>query len=180
MSTATRSRHWRFADARSVQPCTLMLRGLYLSQEFLQQGRGIVLLPDHVKSQPYIHINNWQQHNASGAMPAGGFREPRDPDLALDKTQHRVAFCRLLNNVWSVQATARARLHHSVIEGWIDPAMEPDERHVPQIPQANSFSLRQRMAFGLLVPRRDSGGKPHVQSRQGPFCPARTADAPTP
>ena len=48
-----------------------------------------------------------------------------------------------------------------------------------QIPQANAFPLRQRMAFRhgkdhsvqrelpmlqLLVPRRDSGSKPHVES----------------
>jgi len=38
------------------QLCPLMLRGLYLSQEFLQQGRGVALLPDHVEGQPYIHI----------------------------------------------------------------------------------------------------------------------------
>ena len=35
-----------------------LLRGLYQSQEFLQQRRGIVLLPDHVEWQPDIHINN--------------------------------------------------------------------------------------------------------------------------
>jgi hypothetical protein len=59
---------------------------LDLSQEFLQQRRGIALLPDHVEWQSYIHINNWQQRNASGAMPSGGFSDPRDPDLALDTT----------------------------------------------------------------------------------------------
>jgi hypothetical protein len=85
---------------------------LYLSQEFLQQRRGVVLLPDHVEWQPYIHVNNWQQDNASGAMPAGGVSEPRDPDLALDKTQHRIAICGFLNNVWSAQAP---RAHASII-----------------------------------------------------------------
>jgi hypothetical protein len=156
---------------------------LYLSQEFLQQERGIVLLPDHVEWQPDIHINNWQQDNAAGAMPAGGFSEPRDPDLALDTTQHRIAICRLLNNMWSDQASASARLHHLVIEGWIDPAMEPDKRHVAQIAQANSLSLRQRMAFRhgkrhpvqrelpmlqLLVPWRDSQPAMWVTATQLP------------
>lgn len=40
-------------------------------------------LPDHVEWQQYIHINNWQQHHASGAIPASGFREPRDANLAV-------------------------------------------------------------------------------------------------
>src|SRR4029450_8866258 len=114
-----------------------ILRGLYMSQELLQQRRGVVLLPDHVEWHPDIHINNWQQNNASGAMPTRGRREPRNPDLALDKTQYRVAIRRLLNNARSAQATASTRLHHLGIEGGIDPAMEPDERHVPKIPQAN-------------------------------------------
>src|SRR4029450_5896937 len=156
-----------------------ILRGLYMSQELLQQRRGVVLLPDHVEWQAYIHIKNWQQNNASGAMPTRGLSEPRDPDLALDKTQYRIAIRRLLNDVWSAQATASARLHHSVIEGWIDPAMEPDERHVPQIPQTKPCSLRKRMTLGrgedhsvqrelpmleVLVPRSYSSSKPRVQS----------------
>jgi hypothetical protein len=112
-------------------------------------------------------------------MPTRGLSEPRDPDLALDKTQYRIAIRRLLNNAWSAQATATTRLHHLVIEGGIDPAMKPDERHVPKFPQANPSSLRQRMTLGhgedhsvqselpmlkVLVPRSYSCSKPRVQS----------------
>ena len=57
--------------------------------------------------------------------------------------------------------------------------MEPDERRVPEIAQANSFPLRQRMTLRhgddhsvqgellmlkVLVPRSDSRSKPGVQS----------------
>src|SRR6476619_3047596 len=112
-------------------------------------------------------------------MPTRRLSEPRDPDLALDKTQYRVAIGRLLNNAWGTQATATTRFHHLVIERGIDPAMEPDERQVPEIPQANSSVFRQRMSFRdgkdhsvlgelpmlqLGAPRRHRGGKASVQS----------------
>ena len=84
-----------------------------------------------------------------------------------------------LNDARSPQATASACLYHLVMEGGVDPAMEPDERQVPKIAQAKPFPLCQRMAFRygkdhpvqrelamlqLDVPRRDRGGKAHVQS----------------
>ena len=70
-------------------------------------------------------------------MPSCRFGDPRDPNPALDKTEYRIAIGCLLNNAWSAQATASRRLHHLVIEAGIHPAMEPDERHVPQVPQTN-------------------------------------------
>src|SRR6185295_4657356 len=108
-------------------------------------------------------------------MPPCGLCYPGDSNLALDKTQDGIAVCCLLNDARCAQATASARLHHLVMEGGIDPAMEPDERRVPKIAQANSFPLRQRMAFRygkdhpvqrelamlqLLAPRGDSSSKP--------------------
>ena len=149
------------------------------SEEFLQHGRRVVPLPDDVERQPHIHIHDWQQHNASGAMPLCGLCDPGDSNSAQDKTQYGIAVCCLLNDAWSAQAAASARLHHLVMEGGIDPAMEPDERRVPKIAQPNAFSLGQRMAFRygkdhpvqrelamlqLCVPRRNSRSKARVQS----------------
>src|SRR6185436_13375956 len=98
---------------------------LHLSQELLQHRRRIVLLPDHVKRQPDIHVHDWQQHNASRAMPPCGLCDPGNSNSALDKAQYHIAVCCLLNNARSAQATASTGLHHLVIEGGIDPAMEP-------------------------------------------------------
>ena len=63
------------------------VKRLHLRQQFLQQGRGVALLPDHVERQSNVHISDGQQEDASWAMPTGGFSEPGDPDLALDETQ---------------------------------------------------------------------------------------------
>jgi len=59
----------------------------------------------------------------------------------------RIAIQCFLNDTGSAEAAARTRVHHLVVKGWIDPALEPDERQVPQIAQPDSFSLRQRMTF---------------------------------
>jgi hypothetical protein len=132
-----------------------------------------------MKWEPNIHIDDWQQRNASGAVPSRGFRDPRDPNLALDKTQDGISICGLLNDAWGAQAAASTHIHQLIIDRGIDPAMKPDERHIPKISQPNAFSLHQRMTFGhgedhsvqrelpvlqLLVPGRDRGGKPGVQS----------------
>jgi hypothetical protein len=156
-----------------------LLCGVYASDKCLQQRRRISLLPNQGKWEPNIHIDDWQQRYASGAVPSCGFRDPSDPNLALDKTQDGISICCLLNDAWGAQATAITNLHQLIIDGGIDPAMKPDERHTPKISQPNAFSLCQRMTFGhgkdhsvqrelpvlqLLVPGRDRGRKPGVQS----------------
>jgi len=132
-----------------------------------------------MKWEPNIHIDDWQQRNASGAVPSRGIRDPSDANLALDKTQDSISICGLLYYPWGTQATARTHIHQLIIDGGIDPAMKPDERLIPKISKSNAFSLHQRMTFGhgedhsvqrelpvfqLLVPGRDRGGKPGVQS----------------
>ena len=76
-------------------------RPLYLSEEFLQHRRRIVLLPDDVERQPHIHIHDWQQHNALGTVPPCGLRYPRDPDPALHKAQYRIAIRGLLKSLFT-------------------------------------------------------------------------------
>ena len=49
---------------------------LYLSHKSLQQWRRIVLLPDEVKREPDIHVNNWDQSDASRTVPTHGFGLP--------------------------------------------------------------------------------------------------------
>jgi hypothetical protein len=73
---------------------------------------------------------------------------PRDPDPALDQTQLGIAICGFLNNAWSAEAAARTCQHQLVIESGIGPALKPDERHVPQVPQPNSGQFCQGMPFG--------------------------------
>jgi hypothetical protein len=156
-----------------------LLCGFYPPDKCLQQRRRISLLPNQIEWEPNVHIDDWQQRNASGALPTCGFRDPSDPNLALDKTQDGISICRLLNNAWGAQATASTHIHQLVIDSGIDPAMKPDERLIPKISKSNAFSLHQRMTFGhgkdhsvqrelpvfhLLVPGRDRGGKPGVQS----------------
>ena len=112
-------------------------------------------------------------------MPTGGLGEPRDPDLALDQTQYGIAIGRVLNHVWSAQASARACLLHLVVECGIDPTVEPDERQAAKITQANACPLCQRMTFRhsqdhsvqrklpmrqLVVPRRYSSSEPQIQA----------------
>ena len=156
-----------------------MLCGFYATDKCLKQRRRISLLPNHIEWEPNVHIDDWQQRNASGALPSCGIRYPSDPNLALDKTQDGISIRRLLNNAWGAQATASTNIHQLIIDSGIDPAVKPDERLIPKISKSNAFSLHQRMTFGhgedhsvqrelpvfqLLVPGRDRGGKPGVQS----------------
>lgn len=112
-------------------------------------------------------------------MPPCRFRDPGDPNLALDETQDGIPIGGLVNNAWNAQTVPSARVHQLIMDAGIDPAMEPDERHVPKIPQTNAFSLRQWMPcrYGedhsvqrklpmlqFLVPRRDGCSEPNVQS----------------
>jgi len=132
-----------------------------------------------MKWEPNIHIDDWQQRNASGALPSCGFRDPCDPNLALDQTQDGISICGLLNDAWRAQASASTHLHQLIMDSGIDPAMKPDEGLVPEISKSNAFSLHQRMPFRhredhsvqrelpvlqLLVPGPDRGSKPGVQS----------------
>ena len=141
--------------------------------------RRIVLLPDYVEREPDVHIDHREQYHALRAVPTCGFGEPGDPNLALDETEDGISICRLLNNAWGAQAMASTNIHQLIIDSGIDPAMKPDERLIPKIAKSNAFSLHQRMTFGhgedhsvkrelpvfqLLVPGRDRGGKPGVQS----------------
>ena len=48
----------------------------------------------------------------------------------------RIAIRCFLNDTGSAEAAARTRVHHLVVKGWIDPALEPDERHAPAWPRA--------------------------------------------
>src|SRR5689334_22117857 len=114
----------------------------YLSQKSLQQRRRIVVFPNQVKWEADIHINNREQNDSSGTVPTHGFGLPRKPNPALNKAQIGVAIRCLLNNARSAEPTASTRLHHSIIEDWIDPAGKPDERNIPQIPQSNCLPLR--------------------------------------
>src|SRR5258708_39771498 len=57
-----------------------------LIHKFVYQGRRIVLLPDDVVGDPDVHINDWEQSDTSGALPAHRLGLPSDPDPALDKT----------------------------------------------------------------------------------------------
>jgi hypothetical protein len=50
-----------------------------LSHKCLQYGRGIVLLPDEVERKPDIHVNDRDQCDASGTVPAYGFVHPAAP-----------------------------------------------------------------------------------------------------
>jgi len=149
------------------------------SDKCLQQRRRILLLPNQIEWEPNVHIDDRQQRNASGALPSCGFRDPGDSNLALDQTQDGISICGLLNDARGAQATASTHVHQLIVDSGIDPAMKPDERLIPKISQPNAFSLRQRMTFGhgedhpvqcelpvleLLVPGRDRGGKPGVQS----------------
>ena len=90
-----------------------------------------------------------------------------------------IAIGRFLNNARRAEAAASTRLHQFIIESWIGPPLEPDERHGPQIPQSNPFELGQGMPLGnrqqqsflcelpmgqVRVPRCDRCGKPSVQA----------------
>jgi len=112
-------------------------------------------------------------------MPSSRLIQPCDADLARDETQLRVAIWCLLNDARSAEPATCTCLHHLIIESWIDPALEPDERHVPKIPELNFVSLREWMAFGdgqdhsvvrelpmcqILVPGSQRGGKPKIQA----------------
>jgi len=111
------------------------LSRLHLSGELLQQRRRIVLLPDDVELEPDIHVRNSHQSDVAGTVPTHGFRLPREPDPALDKTQIGVAIRCLLDYARSAQAPAGTLLHQSIVEDWIYPAREPHERHATQISQ---------------------------------------------
>jgi len=91
ISGRTSSRRRQFPPRASNPELPAYVSPLHLRQQFLQQRRLVVFLPDETKRQPHIHVHNREQRNSSGALPTRGFIEPREPDPALDKTQVRVA-----------------------------------------------------------------------------------------
>jgi len=132
-----------------------------------------------VKWEPHSHIDNWDQSDASGTVPTHGLGLPREPNAAQDETQIGVAIRCLLHDARSAEPAASTRPHQSIMEEWIHPAREPDERQVSQIPQSNGLSFRQCMARGhrqdhsilrdfpmrqFVVPGCDACGKPRIQS----------------